>query len=193
MTDTVVALFASGTGSNAENIVRYFSGKPGIRFLIASNNPDAPVLGKAEALGVPTYVFSRQELRNGSVLSQLQARQVGYVVLAGFLWLVPPHIVEAYPNRILNIHPSLLPKFGGKGMYGRHVHEAVLAAGEKESGITIHLVNENYDEGQAVLQATCPVLPNDTPESLAAKIHALEHEHYPRMVGKMLAGAWPKP
>jgi phosphoribosylglycinamide formyltransferase 1 len=184
---TTVALFASGSGSNAENIIRYFAHRPDLRFVVFCNKPGAGVLERAARLGVPAVVFGRADLYDtGEVLAQLRAHTVDLVVLAGFLWLVPAALVRAYPHKIVNIHPALLPKFGGKGMYGDRVHQAVLAAGEAESGITIHYVNEHYDEGQVIVQARCPVLPTDTPEALAARVHALEYAHYPRVVENLL-------
>lgn len=183
-----IAIFASGTGSNAENIIKHFQGREGLRFVVLSNKPDAPVLAKAQALGVPTFTFNREDFyETGRVLAYLQAQHTDWVVLAGFLWLVPANLVAAYRHRMVNIHPALLPKFGGKGMYGEKVHSAVLAEGEAESGITIHWVNEHYDEGQAILQARCPVLPTDTPQTLAQRVHGLEYVHYPQVLEQLLA------
>lgn len=179
-----LAIFASGSGSNAENIIRYFAEKPGFRVKkVYCNVPDAYVLERAKKYNVPTQVFNRAEFRNPDIiLRQLQEEGTDFIILAGFLWLVPACITSAYPNRIVNIHPALLPAYGGKGMYGHHVHEAVLAAGEKESGITIHYVNEHYDSGDIIFQATCPVLPDDTPDTLAARVHELEYAHFPRVI-----------
>ena len=179
-----LAIFASGSGSNAENIIRYFAEKPGFRVKkVYCNVPDAYVLERAKKYNVPTQVFNRAEFRNPDIiLRQLQEEGTDFIILAGFLWLVPPCITNAYPNRIVNIHPALLPAYGGKGMYGHHVHEAVLAAGEKESGITIHYVNEHYDSGDIIFQATCPVLPDDTPDTLAARVHELEYAHFTRVI-----------
>jgi phosphoribosylglycinamide formyltransferase-1 len=154
--------------------------------LIGCDRPDALVLQRAWDLGVMSYLFNGRQLRDGEVLDELQRQAIGLVVLAGFLRLLPKEMVAAYPGRILNIHPALLPKYGGRGMYGMHVHRAVIAAGEQESGITIHYVNERYDEGEHLFQAKCPVLPDDTPERLAERIHALEHQHYPRIVEEVL-------
>lgn len=183
-----LAIFASGSGSNAENIIRYFAEKPGFRVKkVYCNVPDAYVLERAKKYNVPTQVFNRAEFRNPDIiLRQLQEEGTDFIILAGFLWLVPPCITNAYPNRIVNIHPALLPAYGGKGMYGHHVHEAVLAAGEKESGITIHYVNEHYDSGDIIFQATCPVLPDDTPDTLAARVHELEYAHFPRVIEEVL-------
>jgi phosphoribosylglycinamide formyltransferase-1 len=151
--------------------------------LVASDNPSAGVLERAARRGVPTAVFSRAEFAAGlAPLAALRAAGVDYLVLAGFLRLVPLNIIEALPGRIVNIHPALLPAYGGRGMYGARVHEAVVAAGESESGITIHRVNERYDEGAVIAQFRCPVTPDDTPESLATKIHALEHRHFPAVI-----------
>lgn len=179
-----LAIFASGSGSNAENIIRYFAEKPGFCVKkVYCNVPDAYVLERAKKYNVPTQVFNRAEFRNPDIiLRQLQEEGTDFIILAGFLWLVPPCITNAYPNRIVNIHPALLPAYGGKGMYGHHVHEAVLAAGEKESGITIHYVNEHYDSGDIIFQATCPVLPDDTPDTLAARVHELEYAHFPHVI-----------
>jgi len=182
-----LAVFASGSGSNAENLIEYFNKTFDKRIvLVLSNNPEAYVLERAARLGVPLVVFTRQELREGKVLQVLRENDIDFVVLAGFLWLVPQNIIDAYRNRIVNIHPALLPRYGGKGMYGHHVHEAVLANGDKESGITIHYVNEKYDSGDIIFQARCPVLPGDTPESLQERVHALEYEHFPRVVEELI-------
>ena len=180
-----IAIFASGSGSNAENIVRYFRGKHG--FLILSNNRDAYVLERARKLGVPTAVFTRRELNEtDNVLQILQENKIDFVVLAGFLLKIPLNLIAAYPNKIVNIHPALLPKYGGKGMYGHHVHEAVVANGETESGISIHYVNEHYDEGSIIFQAKCAVLPTDTPEDVAGKVHRLEYEYFPQIIEKVI-------
>lgn len=181
-----IAVLASGSGTNAERLVRHFAEHPRMRVaLIGCDRPGAGVLQRAWDLGVPSLLFSGKELRDGTVQQELVGQGIGLVVLAGFLRLVPSALVGAFPDRIVNIHPALLPAYGGKGMYGRHVHEAVLAAGEPESGITVHLVNEHYDEGEHLFQARCPVLPDDTPDSLAVRIHELEHRHYPQVVEKL--------
>ena len=179
-----LVIFASGSGSNAENIIRYFASKPDFCVKkIYCNVPGAYVLERARQLQVPACVFTREEFRNpDKLLRRLQDEGTDFIVLAGFLWLVPPCITAAYPNRIINIHPALLPAYGGKGMYGHHVHEAVLAAGEQQSGITIHYVNDRYDSGDIIFQATCPVLPDDTPDTLAARVHELEYQHFPRVI-----------
>jgi phosphoribosylglycinamide formyltransferase-1 len=182
-----IALFASGSGSNAENIVNYFSGSSDVQTpLIVSNKPDAYVHERARKLGVPSYTFTASEFREATaILKLLEAFEIDFIVLAGFLLKVSEPILHAYPNKIINIHPALLPKFGGKGMYGHHVHEAVVAAGERETGITIHYVNENYDEGAIIFQARCPVTPDDTPDNVAQKIHELEQEHFPAQLQKI--------
>ena len=183
-----IAIFASGSGTNAERIVSYFQKHPSIEVgLILSNRHDAFVLERAKKLGIPSAVFGRQQLyETDFVLNILKENNITFIVLAGFLWLVPQNLLTAYSGRILNIHPALLPNYGGKGMYGMKVHEAVISSGDKESGITIHNVNERYDAGDIVFQARCPVLPADTPESLASRIHALEYEHYPKIIEQQL-------
>ncbi len=183
-----IAILASGSGSNAQKLVEHFAASDRAEVvLIACDQPQAGVLQRASDLRVPAYLFTGAELRDGTVLRELAGQRIDLVVLAGFLRLIPAPLVAAFPGRIVNIHPALLPKYGGKGMYGHHVHEAVIAAGETESGITIHLVNERYDEGEHLFQARCPVVPGDTPASLAAKVHALEHAHFPRVVEELLA------
>lgn len=182
---TNIAIFASGSGTNAEAIMEHFAASTTARVaLLLSNRADAFALKRAERFGVPTAVFSREEFRDpeGAVARLLKEHHIEFIVLAGFLWLVPDYLTTRYAGRIVNIHPALLPKFGGKGMYGHHVHEAVLAAGETQSGITIHLVNERYDSGDILFQATVPVSPDDTPDSLAEKIHTLEHRHFPTVI-----------
>lgn len=184
-----IAIFASGSGSNAENIIRYFKDHETIRVaLVVSNRSNAFVLERSKSLSVPSEVFLRDEWVNGgvNVLAVLHRYKIDFIVLAGFLAHVPDIILHTYPDKIINIHPSLLPKYGGKGMYGHHVHEAVVAAGETETGITIHYLNERYDEGEVILQVTCPVLSGDTPQNVANKVHALEYEHYPRMIEEIL-------
>jgi phosphoribosylglycinamide formyltransferase-1 len=183
-----LAVFASGSGSNAENIVEYFSRRDGVEVaLIVSNRKDAFVLERAKRLGTPACTFSKQEFEDGTcVPDALKAHGVDWIILAGFLLKVPESLLKAFPDRIINIHPALLPEFGGKGMYGARVHEAVAAAGRRISGITVHYVNENYDEGKIIFQASCEVLPSDTPEDIAAKVHALEYEHFPRVIEETL-------
>lgn len=183
-----IAIFASGSGSNAENIIQYFAQKP--QFCVKSvfcNVPDAYVLERAKKYRIPTFVFNREEFRNpDKVFRQLQEQEIDFIVLAGFLWLMPSFITAAWPNKIVNIHPALLPAYGGKGMYGHYVHEAVIAAGEKESGITIHYVNDHYDQGAIIFQAKCPVLPTDTPDDLAARIHELEYRYFPQIIAETI-------
>ena len=185
-----IALFASGSGSNVENIIEYFSENRELLFpLIVSNKRDAFVHERARRLGVPSVSFTAAEFREGTTILQLlQEKEIDFIVLAGFLLKIPETILKAYPTKIINIHPALLPKFGGKGMYGHYVHEAVVAAGERESGITIHQVNEQYDKGSIIFQARCPVDPTDTPETLAHKIHELEYRHYPTVIEQMILG-----
>ena len=183
-----ISIFASGSGSNAENIVRYFSGSVEVECaLILSNSPDAKVLDRAKRLGVPSMVFNRQEFYHSDIiLERLLETGTDLIVLAGFLWLVPENLLRTFQNRIINIHPALLPKYGGKGMYGMKVHEAVKKSGDEVSGITIHFVNERYDEGEIIFQAKCSVEPEDTPDSIAGKVHELEYLYYPRVIEKLL-------
>ena len=183
-----IAVFAAGSGTNAENIIRYFREKGSARVaLVLTNRQNAFVLERAKRLGVPCAWFAKSDWESGeSVLSTLREYDIDFVVLAGFLARVPDAVLHAYPNKMINIHPSLLPKFGGKGMYGDRVHEAVIASGEKESGITIHYTNEHYDEGGIICQQKCPVLPGDTPEELAQRIHRLEYEYYPKVIEELV-------
>ena len=183
-----VVVFASGAGTNAENLVRYFSNHQEIVSpFVLSSNPNAKVHEKMASLGIPSYTFTKTAFTDGTVLRMLQEHQVDFIVLAGYMLLIDNEMLEAYYQRIVNIHPSLLPKYGGKGMHGDKVHEAVVAAGEKESGITIHYLNERYDEGDVVFQAVCEVLPTDTPDDVAAQVHALEYEWYPKVVEQLVA------
>lgn len=185
-----IAVFASGSGSNAEEIMKYFRHHEHISVvLLLSNNPTAYALERARKYAVPTHVFDRNQIKESTVvLEWLQGEGVTHIVLAGYLWLIPTYLIQAYPNKIVNIHPALLPRHGGKGMYGMKVHEAVRAARETETGITIHLVNEHYDEGKILAQATCPVLAEDTPDMIANKVHALEYAHYPTVIEKWIMG-----
>lgn len=179
-----LALFASGSGTNAERIIHHFESDPDIKVvMLLSNRPDAYALVRATQHGIPTTVFTREAFEDGSVTAILSGAGITHLVLAGFLWLVPSTLIARYANRIINIHPALLPAFGGKGMYGMKVHEAVKASGANETGITIHQVNERYDEGQILFQASCPVIPSDSPDDIASKVHALEYAHYPRVIG----------
>ena len=183
-----ICIFASGSGTNADAITKYFQHHPFIKVeLVLTNNPTAAVLEKAKKANVESTVFNKSQFSESDEIVQLlQAHGITHLVLAGFLLLIPKNLVATYPNKIVNIHPALLPKFGGKGMYGLKVHEAVKASGEKETGITIHEVNENYDEGKILFQASCEVLPSDTPQQIAEKVQALEHENYPRVVEKWI-------
>jgi phosphoribosylglycinamide formyltransferase 1 len=189
-----IALFASGSGSNAEKIADYFANSVEVTIsLVLTNNPKAGVIDRARRgfgtglVHAPVLVFDRPTFyQSNQIIELLQNQRVDLIVLAGFMWLIPAELVRAFPNRIVNIHPALLPKYGGKGMYGHFVHEAVVAAGEPESGITIHFVNEHYDEGAVIFQARCPVSPTDTPDDVARKVQVLEHEHYPRVVAEVL-------
>lgn len=185
-----IAIFASGSGTNAEQIMLRFQQHTQTEVaLILSNKVDAFVLERAKKFGVPSKVFNREQFREtGEVLGWLTENRITHIVLAGFMWLMPENIIRAYPNKIINIHPALLPKFGGKGMYGHHVHEAVKAADEKETGITIHLVNEKYDEGKILFQASTPLDITDTPDIIAHKVHALEYKHYPEQLEKWIKG-----
>lgn len=197
---TRIAIFASGTGSNTQKIIDHFASPPtpllmerGVRSpkvtvaLIVCNNPTAGVLKIAEKENIPSLVIEKEKFfRGNGYIDELTQKNIDLVVLAGFLWKLPSALIDTYPNRIINIHPALLPKYGGKGMYGSNVHAAVIAAGEKESGITIHYVDEHYDNGDIILQVKCPVLPEDTPGSLAQRIHMLEHEHYPKVIEQIV-------
>lgn len=187
-----IAIFASGSGTNAENIIRYFQENDLIRVaLVLSNRSDAYVLERAHRLQVPSEVFLKEDWVSGEqILALLHEYHIDFIVLAGFLVRVPERLLHAYPDKIINIHPALLPKYGGKGMYGDRVHEAVVAAGEKESGITIHYINEHYDEGNTIFQATCPVLPTDSPDDVAKKVHALEYEHFPKIINQVLSNKY---
>ena len=183
-----IAIFASGNGTNAQQIIEYFYGSHQVSIgLILSNNPKAYVLERARKANIPTVCFNRKEFYESNfILDILTVQGIGFIVLAGFLWLIPEYLLDAYTGNIINIHPALLPKYGGKGMYGMRVHETVIQSGDKESGITIHYVNEKYDEGQIIFQAKCRVEADDTPESLAEKIHILEHLNYPRVIESVI-------
>jgi phosphoribosylglycinamide formyltransferase 1 len=184
MNKSRITIFASGSGSNAEEIIKHFTDHPTIEVaLLLSNNPQAYALERAKNLNVPVKTFSRREyLESRVVLEWLEEKQITHIVLAGFLWLIPSYFIEAYPDRIINIHPALLPNFGGKGMYGMKVHQAVKDAGAQETGITIHLVNEHYDDGAILFQGRCSVDSECTPEEIANRVHALEYEHYARVI-----------
>ncbi len=184
-----LAIFASGTGSNARRIIEYFSGSGMVEVaLVLSNKKDAGVLEIARSHGIPAMVFDRKMFyETGEVLDALRVHHIDFIVLAGFLWLAPPPLIATFPQRMVNIHPALLPKYGGKGMYGMHVHEAVKAAGETETGITIHYVNEHYDKGDFVFQMRCAVLPEDTPADIARKVQQLEHQYFPEIIAKLVS------
>lgn len=179
-----IALFCSGSGSNAENIVRFFAGKNLFEFpLIVSNKADALVHTRAYSLNIPSKTLPYISFRDGyDIVNLLREHNIDFIVLAGFLLKISVPILEAFPGKIINIHPALLPKYGGKGMYGSHVHEAVVAAGEKESGITIHYVNEHYDEGNIIFQAKCVIDNTDDAGSVARKVQELEYTHFPRVI-----------
>jgi len=183
-----IAIFASGNGTNAQRIIEYFADHPGISIdIVLSNNPDAFVLTRIKPYHIPALVFTRDEFYHSSkIVDTLKEREISFIVLAGFLWLIPVNLLSEYSDRIINIHPALLPEFGGKGMYGMHVHEAVINSKQSKSGITIHLVNERYDEGKIIFQEVCDVDPSDTPETLASKIHVLEYEYYPVVIEALL-------
>jgi len=183
-----VALFASGAGSNAQKIIDHFRGNKVVKIaLIVCNKPGAGVLKIAEKEHIPALMIEKEAFfRGNGYLNELKAAGIDFIVLAGFLWKVPATLTAAYPNRIVNIHPALLPRYGGKGMYGMHVHEAIIAAGEQESGITIHYVDNVYDNGAIIFQATCAIEPGDTPGILAQKVHQLEHAHYPRIIEQVI-------
>ncbi len=183
-----IAIFASGSGSNAENLITHFRKTQIAKVsVVLSNNKEAFVLDRAKRLEVPSTTFSRNEFYHSeTVLDVLEKYEIDYIVLAGFLWLIPPYLISAFPNRIVNIHPALLPKYGGKGMFGDNVHKAVVESGDKESGITIHYVNEQYDSGSTIFQAKCEIVSGETPESLAGKIHDLEYAHFPAVVEKLI-------
>jgi phosphoribosylglycinamide formyltransferase-1 len=188
-TTSRIAIFASGSGSNAQRIAEYFSGSSSVEIsAVYCNKPEAYVLERARSLGIPSVLFNRDTFYNQTViLDDLKIRGVDWIVLAGFLWLVPVYILKAFPQRIVNIHPALLPGYGGRGMFGMKVHQAAIEAGEEQSGITIHYVNELYDEGNIIFQATCQIHAGDTPEMLAAKIHELEYEYFPVVIGKLVS------
>ena len=185
---TRIAIFASGAGSNAARIIEYFKNhdQTGVT-LVACNNPSAGVLQIAAKENIPTLILEKDRFfRGDGYVPFLKSNHIDFIVLAGFLWKIPSTILSAYPNSIINIHPALLPKYGGKGMYGLNVHEAVLGAGDKITGITIHYVDEHYDNGDVIFQVRCEVSPSDTPESLAEKVHKLEHQHFPRVIDQVV-------
>jgi phosphoribosylglycinamide formyltransferase-1 len=185
-----IAIFASGAGSNAEKIIGYFRNHPVIKVaLIVSNKPEAGVIKIAHLAAVPVLLIEKEKFFRGDhYIPELRAAKIDFIALAGFLWKIPSGLIEVYRGRIINIHPALLPSYGGKGMYGAAVHEAVIKAHDKESGITIHYVDEHYDHGDVILQVRCIVTDNDTAESLAEKIHHLEYAHYPAVIEELLCG-----
>lgn len=184
-----LAIFASGRGSNALKIIEHFQNHHNIEVaLIVSNKKTAPVLDIARTQHIPSLVLNRPFFyETEDILKKFNEYDVDFVVLAGFLWLIPKYLVQAFDRKIINIHPALLPKFGGKGMYGMNVHRAVKDAKETESGITIHFVNENYDEGNIIFQASCPITPEDSPEDIAKKVQRLEHHYFPRLIERLLS------
>ncbi|MBR1784187.1 MAG: phosphoribosylglycinamide formyltransferase [Bacteroidales bacterium] len=188
---TKLAILGSGNGTNAQQISEYFAGRADVEVVcIVYNVKDAFIARRAENLGIEARYFGRADFYdNGRVLDYLRQKEADWVILAGFLWLVPQSILDAFPSRVINIHPALLPAYGGKGMYGHHVHEAVVAAGERESGITIHIVDNHYDRGTILFQARCQVDEDETPDTLAAKIHLLEKEFFPQVIDRTIKNA----
>jgi phosphoribosylglycinamide formyltransferase-1 len=184
-----IAILASGAGSNAQKILEYFSDRMDIAVrLIISNKKEAGVLNIAKLSSIDTFVVTRDTFYSTTdLLIELDKRNIDFIVLAGFLWLIPPYLIQHYPDRIINIHPALLPKYGGKGMYGHFVHEAVHLAKDTHSGITIHFVNEKYDEGSIVFQERCEILPSDQPEDIAKKVQVLEHSYYPTVIDQLVS------
>jgi len=182
-----ILFFASGNGSNVENIVHFFEQDKKVEWLgVMTNNPQAGVIERGQRLGIKVSVFSREEFTNGRLLGEVQLLKPDWIVLAGFLWKIGPDWITHFPNQIINIHPALLPKYGGKGMYGNHVHQAVKENGELETGITIHFVNEEYDRGAFIHQAKVALDASDDVKEIAAKVHALEYEHFPRVIATLL-------
>ena len=182
-----LAVFVSGGGTNLQRIAEYFAPNPDVEIAcVVSNNKDAYANQRAKNLGIPLQIVDRQVFNDKAFAEKLKAQNIDLIVLAGFLWLVPQHLIDAFPNKIINIHPALLPKYGGKGFYGHHVHEAVVTAHEQESGITIHYVNERYDSGNIIFQAKVALSKNDTPDDVAAKIHVLEQMNFPVVIENLL-------
>jgi phosphoribosylglycinamide formyltransferase 1 len=188
-----IAIFASGSGTNAEQIIQHFKNHSNIHVsIVLSNKADAFVLERARNHQIPTFVFSRKDFyESENIIKTLEAYKINFIVLAGFLWLVPENLLSTYPGHIINIHPALLPAYGGKGMYGSRVHESVVANKDKESGITIHYVNKEYDQGDIIFQARCPIMESDTAELVAQKVHALEYEHFPRVINEVIEKSFP--
>lgn len=184
-----IAILASGSGSNAQKIAEYFKGNEKVNVkLFLTNNENAGVIEKAHRLSIPCEIFNRAQYKSGEVLAKLKNEHIDYVILAGFLWLIPKEFIEAFPNKIINLHPALLPKYGGKGMYGHHVHEAVIENSEKESGITIHFVNAAYDEGAIIFQAKYKIDQHDSAIDIATKGQLLEHKHFPEVIEQVVMG-----
>lgn len=182
-----IIIFASGSGTNAENIIKHFaSSKTAIVTHVLSNNEHAKIFDRCDRLNIDASLFDKQGFANDDTVLQFLLQEADFIVLAGFLWKIPQKIVNAFPNKIINIHPALLPKYGGKGMYGMNVHKTVKANNEKETGITIHYVNENYDEGAIIFQAKTSISPSDSPEDIANKIHVLEYEHFPKVIEEVI-------
>jgi len=184
-----IVIFASGSGSNAENIISFFREKPQAEVVaVLTNKSSAKVLERCDRLEVPAFYFNKSAFKDSNaVVQMLQGLQTDLIVLAGFLWKIPSNLIETFPNKIINIHPALLPKYGGKGMYGDRVHQAVKENNETETGITIHYVNENYDEGAIIFQAKTNVISSDNAETIAQKVHQLEYEHFPKVIEKLLS------
>jgi phosphoribosylglycinamide formyltransferase-1 len=183
-----IAIFVSGKGTNAQKIIQYFQNRKDIEAsLVCSNNPRSEVLELAHSLNINQLIFNKETLNSpDGVIHFLNEKGITHIVLAGFLWLVPVHLIEIFKNKIINIHPALLPKYGGKGMFGLNVHEAVKAAGERETGITIHLVNERYDEGQYLFQEKVDLTGAETAQEIAQKVQELEHQYYPRVIERWI-------
>ena len=183
-----IAIFASGSGTNAQNIAEYFNASDKVRIsLIMSNKADAFVLERAKKLCIPSMVFNRKDFyETDFILDAMHKNEIDFIVLAGFLWLIPDNLLKAFPHRIINIHPALLPKYGGKGMYGERVHQAVIQSGDTRTGISIHYVNDHYDEGEIIFQDSFEIQPGDTAESIAQKVHALEYKHFPRVIEEVI-------
>ena len=185
-----IAIFASGSGTNAEAIIKYFKDHPLIKIeLVLTNNPKALVLERAKKFNVPAKVFSREEFASDEVVRWLREYGVTHIVLAGFLWLIPASLLKSYPHQIINIHPALLPKFGGKGMYGMKIHELIRSLNETETGITIHLINDKYDEGPILFQGRCEVASTDTPKDIANKVHQMEYANYSPVIERWILGS----
>lgn len=182
-----IAVFASGAGSNAQKIIAHFQNSDIAEVaLVVCNKKGAGVLNIAADAGVPVLLIGKEKFQKDGYVQELNEAGIDFIVLAGFLWKIPQPLMEAYPRKIINIHPALLPKYGGKGMYGHYVHESVLNAGDVETGITIHYVDEHYDHGDIIFQTACPILPDDTPDSIAQRVHMLEHMHYPVVIEKLI-------